>query len=182
MKPRNVEKRLKVSDVMSTGIITISPDNSLIEAGKLMGQNRIDNLLVVENNKPSGIITTTDIVKKAISQGNPPTIKVKEIMSSPIKFVSHDEEILHVVDKMLINNTKRFPVLDMNKQELVGIVTIKDVLRAMPDYFIDKIEWLRIHPVGGKKGEKVKGMCDLCRGFTEELSFSGGLWVCQNCE
>jgi len=176
------KKRFLVKDVMSTGIVTIEPNDILIEAGKRMSENRIDNLLVVENGVLKGIITSTDIIKKGLAEGKSPRIKVKEIMTTPVKFVSQDEQVLHVIDKMLMDNIKRYPVMDMEKKELVGIITIKDVMRAMPNYLLDKIEWLRIKPGSEKKTKNVKGICEVCGKFTKDLRFSGGMWVCGDCE
>jgi CBS domain-containing protein len=176
------KKRLLVKDIMSTGIITVEPNDTLMEAGKRMSENRIDNLLVVDDGILKGIITSTDIIKKALAEGKSPKTKVKEIMAAPVKFVSEDEQVLHVIDKMLMENIKRFPVMDMEKKELVGIVTLKDILRVMPNYLMDKIEWLRIRPGGDKKTKTVKGVCEVCGKFTKELKFSEGMWVCSDCE
>ncbi|MBN2094839.1 MAG: CBS domain-containing protein [Candidatus Aenigmarchaeota archaeon] len=176
------KKRLLVRDVMSTGIITVEPNDTLIEAGKRMSENRIDNLLVVENGVLKGIITSTDIIKKGLAEGKAPKTKVKEIMTAPVKFVSEEEQVLHVVDKMLMDNIKRFPVMDMKRKELVGIITVKDIMRAMPNFLLDKIEWLRIRPGSEKKSKKVKGICEVCGKFTKDLKFSNGMWVCAECE
>jgi len=176
------KKRLLVRDVMSTGIVTIEPNGTLMEAGRKMSDNRIDNLLVVEDGVLKGIITSTDMIRKALAEGKSPRIKVKEVMTSPVKFVAEDEQVLHVIDKMLMENIKRFPVMDIEKKELVGIITIKDVMRTMPSFLLDKIEWLRIRPGGDKKTKKVKGICEMCGKFTQELRFSEGMWVCEDCE
>jgi len=176
------KKRFLVKDIMSTGIVTIEPNELLIDAGKKMSENRIDNLLVVEDGVLKGILTSTDIIKKALAEGRSPRTKVKEIMTAPVKFVDQNEQVLHVVDKMLMDNIKRYPVMDMEKKELVGIITIKDVMRAMPNYLLDKIEWLRIRPGMEKKTKTVKGICEVCGKFTKDLRFSNGMWVCADCE
>ena len=56
-------KKVKVKDVMSSPLITISPDEEIIEASRLMRKNLIKRIPVVEKGKLVGIITDTDIAK-----------------------------------------------------------------------------------------------------------------------
>jgi CBS domain-containing protein len=176
-------KRLKVKDVMTTDLAKVSSNATLQQAAKKMAEYRVGNVLVVENSKLIGIVTETDMVRKAIAKNKGAKIKIKEIMTSPVIYVSPDDEISHTSDKMLMNNITRIPVVNLEKKEVVGIVTMKDVLRALPGFLLDKIEWLRIHPDGGElKKKQVKGICEVCGKYTENLRFSRGLWVCEDCE
>lgn len=177
------QKRLRVRDAMTTSLVTVPPNTTLDKVAKKMKENRIGNVLVVEDGKLKGIITETDIVRKAVAKNKSAKVLAKEIMTSPVKFVSPDDELMHVSDKMLMNNITRLPVVDIQKNELLGIVTIKDILRVMPGFLMDKIEWLRIHPEGKEsKGKTVKGVCEVCGKYTNDLRFSRGLWVCADCE
>lgn len=176
-------KRLKVKDAMTTVLATVTPDTTLDKVSKKMKEYRVGNVLVVENSKLVGIITETDVVRKAVAKNKSPKTKAKEIMTSPVKFVSPDDELLHVSDKMLMNNITRLPVVNLQKNELLGIITLKDILRVMPGFLLDKIEWLRIHPSGAEgDGKRVKGICEACGKYTNNLTFSRGLWVCEDCK
>lgn len=175
-------KRLKVKDVMTTDIAKVSPNATLQQAAKKMAEYRVGNVLVVENSKLKGIVTEMDIVRKAVIKNKSAKTKVKDIMANPVIFVSPDDEILHVSDKMLMNNVTRLPVVDLEKKEIVGIITMKDVLRVLPGFLLDRIEWLRVHPGGEAKSRQVKGICEVCGKYTENLRFSKGLWVCEECE
>lgn len=52
----------KISSVLSKNIISVAPETSLEEAAFLMKENKIRRLLVIDENKLSGIITATDLV------------------------------------------------------------------------------------------------------------------------
>ena len=52
-----------ISEVMSTPLITVSPDETIWEAAEIMKKNKIHKILVQQNNKIIGILTATDIVK-----------------------------------------------------------------------------------------------------------------------
>jgi CBS domain-containing protein len=177
------KKKLQVADVMTTDLATVSPEATLQEASKKMKEYRVGNVLVTKNGKLVGIITESDIVRKAVAKAKSSKTKVKSIMSSPVKYVAPDEDIMHVSDKILLNNITRLPVIDIKNKKLVGIITAKDILSVVPDFLQSKIEWLRIHP-GGKAKEKVriKGICEVCGKKTENLIFSDSLWVCEDCE
>lgn len=175
-------KRLKVKDLMTTDLAKVTPTANLQQVARKMVEYRVGNVLVVENNRLIGIVTEMDLARKVIAKNKSSKTKVKDIMASPVIYVSPDEEILHISDKLLMNNITRLPVVDLEKKEIVGIVTMKDILRVLPGFLLDKIEWLRIHNGGELKGKQVKGICEVCRKFTKNLKFSRGLWVCEDCE
>lgn len=178
-----LRKKLKVADIMTTDLATVSPDTTLKDAAKKMIRYRVGNVLVVNKGRLRGIVTDTDFVRKAAAKGKGPRTKVKEIMTSPVKFVSPEEDIFHVSDKLLMNNVTRLPVVDLKNKKLVGIVTVKDILRVVPELLQNRLEWLRVHPGGKAKTDiRIKGICEVCGKRTKNLIFSDGMWVCDECE
>ncbi|MCK4429238.1 MAG: CBS domain-containing protein [Candidatus Aenigmarchaeota archaeon] len=183
MKIPFFNKRLKVKDVMTTEIAKVSQSTTLQQAAKKMAEFRVGNVLVIENNKLKGMVTEMDIVRKATAKNKGPKTRVKDIMASPAIFVSPEDEIMHISDKMLMNNMTRMPVVDLKKKSVVGIITMKDILRVLPGFLIERIEWLRVHPSGETKTtHRVKGVCEVCGTFTNKLRFSKGVWICEDCE
>ena len=183
MRELNRGRRLRVKDAMTTELAKIPPEATLKDAAETMMKYRVGNVLVVDGEKLVGILTERDIVRKAVAKNKTSHAKVKEIVDQNVMFVSPEDELLHASDKMLRNKLSRLPVVDLESREVVGIITSKDILSVLPDFLIEKIEWLRIHPGGdAKKGKHIKGVCDLCGKFTDDLRFSKGLWVCEDCE
>ncbi|OQX86578.1 MAG: hypothetical protein B6D55_05735 [Candidatus Omnitrophica bacterium 4484_70.2] len=178
-----LRKKLKVEDLMTCDVATVTPDTTLKEAAEKMAYYRVGNVLVVHNNRLEGIVTDTDLTRKAIAKGKGPNTKVKEIMTSPVKFVSPEDDVFHVSDKLLMNKITRLPVIDVKNKKLLGIITTKDILRVVPDFLLNKIEWLRVHPGGkAKRGKNIKGICEVCGKKSNDLRFSKGLWVCEEHE
>ncbi|MGC9310740.1 MAG: CBS domain-containing protein, partial [Candidatus Aenigmatarchaeota archaeon] len=149
-------KRLKVKDAMTTELAKIGPDATIKDAAKTMSEFRVGNVLVVDDNeKLVGLITERDIVRKAVAKGKLSSTKAKDLVTTPIMFVSPEDELIHASDKMLRNKITRLPVVDLEKKEVIGILTMKDIMSVLPSYLMDKIEWLRIHPGGeAKKGKR----------------------------
>jgi CBS domain-containing protein len=65
---RDLMKTLRIKDVMVTGVITISPDMELCEATKMMVEEKIGCLPVVEDSRLVGLITETDILMQYLKE------------------------------------------------------------------------------------------------------------------
>jgi CBS domain-containing protein len=65
---RDLMKTLRIKDVMVTGVITIPPDTDVCEATKIMMQEKIGCLPVVEDNMMVGLITETDILMQYVKE------------------------------------------------------------------------------------------------------------------
>ncbi|MCK4730431.1 MAG: CBS domain-containing protein [Candidatus Aenigmarchaeota archaeon] len=174
-------KKLRVRDAMTTELAQVLPNTTIQSAAKKMEEFRVANVLVIDKGKLIGMVSERDITRKAVAKNKCSKTKVKDIMESPVKYVSPDEDLLHASDKMLMNKIRRLPVIDLEKKEVIGIITMKDIMSVLPTFLLDKIEWLRIHP-GGEAKKRVKGICEVCGKFTNDLKFSRGLWICGDCE
>ncbi len=174
-------KKLRVRDAMTTELAQVGPNTTIQAAAKKMEEYRVGNVLITDKGKLIGIMSERDIARRAVAKNKSSKTKVKDIMQSPVKYVSPDEDLLHASDKMLMNKIRRMPVIDLEKKEVIGIVTMKDIMSVLPTFLLDKIEWLRIHP-GGEAKKSVKGVCEVCGKFTNNLTFSRGLWVCEDCK
>jgi CBS domain-containing protein len=183
MREAGFDKKLKVKDAMTTELAKIAPNATLRDAANMMIKYRVGNVLVVDGERLIGLLTERDIVRNAVAKDKPSSAKVKDIVPENVMFVSPEDDLMHASEKMLRNKISRLPVVDVENMEVIGIITSKDIMAVLPDFLMDKIEWLRIHPGGAaKKGRHIKGVCDLCGKFTEDLLFSDGLWVCSECE
>ena len=86
---------LQVSDVMSTDVVTICPDQTIASAAQIMAENNISCLVVVDATKVAGIITETDFIKRVgIGKNDFNKVRVAEIMSSPVESIHPDFSIL----------------------------------------------------------------------------------------
>ena len=119
---------MKVKDIMTRNVKTISPNATMEEAAQEMRENKIGCLVVVEGEKPIGIITERDLAYKIIAQGKSLETKVREVMSSDLKTIEKDANIKQAAKLMASHVIRRLPVVEKGK--LIGIVTIDDIMRA----------------------------------------------------
>jgi PAS domain S-box-containing protein len=124
---------LNVGDVMSKEVATISPEETVISAAKIMSDNKISCLVVVDSGNVEGIITETDVLRRIGSNSKDfYRTKLGRIMSSPVESVTSDLSVLEASKIMGARHIKRLPIIDEGK--LVGIVTQTDLVRALTSY------------------------------------------------
>ena len=123
--------RLHISSVMVKDVFTVPQSMQLEEVAKLMLDNGIGSVPVMDDDKMVGIVSKADFVTLATGIAFD-KITVKEIMSKDLVSASPTDRLIHARRLMLESNVGRLPVLDDDK--LVGMITSKDLMRAFIDF------------------------------------------------
>src|SRR3954447_7728468 len=119
-----------VSDVMSSNVRLITPEDSVQQATRLMRDEDTGVLPVGEGDRLVGIVTDRDVALRVIAEGKDPQhTKVRDVMSQEPKYVFEDENLAHVADNMARQQLRRLPVVNRDKR-LVGVVSIGDLARG----------------------------------------------------
>ena len=110
-------------------VVTIGADCTVRKAAELMNEHQISCLIVVENEKPVGIVTERDMLNRIINKPRQPEkTTVREIMTSPLTVASPEMRAGDAAKLMLERNIKKLPVTENGL--LVGIVSLTDLLRC----------------------------------------------------
>jgi len=126
----NKEPPSIVKNVMAKTVITIDKDSSVHEAAKIMSEKLIGCIVVTDEDKPIGIATERDILQRVVAKGlDASKVKMKDIMSKPLITVSGDTLIINATRIMQKSKVRR--LLVMEKGKIVGIITERDLLRAL---------------------------------------------------
>ena len=116
-----------VHEVMTRDVKIASPEDNLQIAAAMMDDADCGILPVGENDRLVGMLTDRDITLRAVAKGKAPDqCKVRDVMSSEIKYIYEDETVEDAERNMSRLQIRRLPVLDRNKR-LVGIVSLGDV-------------------------------------------------------
>jgi CBS domain-containing protein len=112
-------------------VISIAPENSIVEACRLMENHDIGCLVVQEKGKMCGILTDRDVALKVSGQSKDPNrTRVREVMSrSPIR-IPVDKGLQELTNLMRVHRVRRVPIVD-GLDEVLGIVTMDDVLQLI---------------------------------------------------
>lgn len=119
-----------VRKLMTKGPPTIAPDKTVVEAVEAMKRHSVGSILVGESDdKAVGIVSEADIVRKVLAAGaKPDTVKVGEIMSSPLISVDVKTPIYRIYNTMTENRIRHLVITDQDQK--VGFVSVKDLLRG----------------------------------------------------
>jgi len=118
-----------VGEVMTRNPVRLSADSSVVDAARAMSDMRIGTVVVMDGNKPCGIVTDRDITVRAIATGSDPaTTKLADISSKELAVVRPDQTIDDAMQMMKAHDVKR--VLVMSDSTLEGIVSLGDLARG----------------------------------------------------
>jgi CBS domain-containing protein len=121
---------MKISECMTRDVRIANPNETIRDAARMMCECDAGILPVGENDRLVGTITDRDIVARAVAQGRDGKTKVRDVMSSDIKFCFDDEDMDHVIQNLGDLQLRRLPVLNRDKR-LVGIVSLADAARKV---------------------------------------------------
>ena len=120
-----------VRDIMSKDVKVVRPDSSVKEVVATMNKFDIGSIVVVQGNRPVGIITERDILRRIVQPClAPETLTARQVMTSPVLTISETASIDEAAKLMAKKKVKKLPVMD--KQKLVGIVTLTDIVTKVP--------------------------------------------------
>jgi len=176
-----VNSKLPVRDVMISPVITITLEDTVAKAAKVMLKNGIGGLVVVENSHAVGMITERDFVGLLAKKQSPGELLVKNVISKKLITISPDEGLMEAAKLIVKTGKRKLPVMENNK--LVGILTADDIVKAAPG----EVETLR--ELTNIKSEDVtfhesptSGNCEACGNYSEKLFEVNESFVCEDCK
>ncbi len=122
-----------VKDILSKkdpNIYTISPDETVFNALKVMAEKNIGALIVTDGEQVQGIFSERDYARKVILKGkSSKDIKVSEIMTPKVLVVTPQNTVDECMALMTEKHVRHLPVIENDK--LVGVVSIGDIVKQV---------------------------------------------------
>jgi CBS domain-containing protein len=126
-----------VADVMTRGVRSMSPQDTVVLAAQAMDELNVGVIPVCDGDKLVGMVTDRDIVVRGVAQqADPKTMKLADVMSTNVRCATEDEDVDDVLSEMAETQIRRMPVIDQQKR-LVGMITIGDIAAKDPDDDVD---------------------------------------------
>lgn len=123
-----------IETLVSREPVSISANASIREAAEKMTNEEVSSLLIFdaevsteEDAPPSGVITDKDLRKRVLAVGLADTTPVREVMSTGLVFVEHNQRVFEAMLIMLRRNLHHLPVLKKNRT--IGVLSLSDVVR-----------------------------------------------------
>lgn len=144
---------MRIADVMTRDVASISPDATLQEAAERMRALDVGAIPVVRDGRPVGVITDRDLTIRGIADGRTPTdTSVGQLMSDDVVYVRASDYVEDAAEVMQARQVRRLLVID-DDERLCGIVSLGDLaLRGESDDLseetLEDVSWPG-HPQGG---------------------------------
>ena len=121
---------MKISEVMTRDVETVTPDQTAREAASFMLQADAGSIPVKDGDRLIGMITDRDIAVRGVAKGHGPDTPVRDLMSDGLVCARMDDEVEDIAIKMADAQVRRLPVID-ESENLVGIVSLGDLAREV---------------------------------------------------
>jgi len=116
---------MRVGDIMTADVRTVSPADTFAEIAKVLADNRISSVVVRDGEDVVGIVTERDVVRAVAEGVDPQTVTVGERMTKDLATIDRKTDLADAAKLMAERRIRHLPVLD--KGSLAGIVSIRDL-------------------------------------------------------
>ena len=129
-------------------VFSISPEATVFDALKMMSDDNSGALMIMRDGKVQGILSERDCVRKVDLLGRTSReTRVSEIMTSKVVYVEADQPLEECMAVMIDKGVRHLPVFD--KGELLGLISVRDVLKEVVDVQKFLISQLEHYITGG---------------------------------
>jgi CBS domain-containing protein len=121
-------------------LITISPEQTVVEACQRLYEKNVGCLLAVENGRLKGILTDRDIALKVTREKkDAQQTKVRDVMTPNPIAISVNRKLSDLTTLMHAHHVRRVPIIDTN-DAVIGLVTLDDLLVLLSNEMVDMRE------------------------------------------
>ncbi|MDX9698144.1 MAG: putative nucleotidyltransferase substrate binding domain-containing protein [Rhodocyclaceae bacterium] len=118
-----------IRDFCRREVVSCAPQDALVDTVATMRARNISSIVVCDDGNPVGIFTDRDLRNKVVAEGrSPESLRVADIMNSPLAVISEDEVLYRALYQMSRRGIHRLGVVDRSGK-LAGIITDTDILR-----------------------------------------------------
>ncbi|RUM42532.1 MAG: CBS domain-containing protein [Desulfurobacterium sp.] len=134
---------MPVRDLIQRKVVTVEPDDTVMLAAQRMKDKMVGSLVVLDGDRPAGIITDRDIAIRVVGAGkDPTTTQVREVMTRDPITIRDDASFFELTKTFRDAAVRRLVVVD-REGKLLGLISIDDVLELLTAEFANLITAIR---------------------------------------
>lgn len=181
--------KLLVLDIMTQDPILVDTRATLLDCVKKMVKERVGSVLIVDKKRLVGLISNKDIMWAIIKKSKSDLTNINAVDISPRKIATTkpNATVDEAWSKMKKLKFERLPVI--HEGELVGLITMKDILNFNPEHYQELRDFEKIKEEASKLkrikrrdlyGPRTSGICEEC-GNEGSLQRVNGMLICDSC-
>ena len=117
---------MRAREVMVKAPVTLPVDTTIHEAATVMDRAAVGAVVILDGERPVGLVTDRDLVTRALARRLPPDARVDGVMSNGVVCVDADADLSGVASILSTHPFRRVPVVDHDR--IVGMVTLDDLI------------------------------------------------------
>ncbi|GAB3025450.1 CBS domain-containing protein [Natronobiforma cellulositropha] len=187
-----MESDLSVRDILTNDYVAVSESDTVLDAVRLMREERVGYVLVVRGADPVGILTEWDVLGLVAAEESPKTTLLETAMSAPVLTVEASLPLSDAATKMTTDNIRHLVVTD--EEDVLGVLTQRDVIAAAGSFRATTVSPGLVsnsagpdeeteRPLVSNGGEEytTQGVCEACGALAASLREANGRLVCLDC-
>jgi CBS domain-containing protein len=133
---------MPVKDLIQRKVVTIEQDDTVMLAAQRMKDKMVGSLVVLDGDKPAGIITDRDIAIRVVGAGKDPSTPVGDVMTRDPVTIREDASFFELTKTFREAGVRRLIVVD-REGKLLGLISIDDVFELLTTEFANLITAIR---------------------------------------
>jgi CBS domain-containing protein len=121
---------MKLNDLFTREVITAGPKEPLAAIARRMEEHNVGTIVVVEDERPVGIVTDRDLALAIGARGVSPRAPVQEVMTRHVLAIPEDTGIFTATKYIRECGVRRLPIVD-HDDKVVGLVSLDDLVRVL---------------------------------------------------
>ncbi len=167
------ESTTRIDKIMSTPVVSLDISRTAAHAAALMTEKRVGSVIVTKNDRPFGIVTERDLVRRYYRD-----TLLERLASHPLISVGPSTTVEKVAEIMLRNKIRKLPVIDENGM-VSGMVTVANLAMFLLSTRRQSLTLSILQAVSRGKAPR----CDSCNGTSEiQWCDSCNRFMCRTCE
>ncbi len=128
-----------VDSAMTGKVVTLSEDDNLLTAARVMSERVLSCLVVARDGVPTGVLSERDIVRLSRQGGDPARARLGEVMSRPVLTIQADDLLATAMHRMEQSDIRRLVVVDQ-AGHLAGLITRHDLVKALQEHYVELLQ------------------------------------------
>lgn len=129
-----------VKDFLKRQLLSVEPQDKVSDAAQLMEKENVGCVLVLDHQKPRGIITDRDIVVRCVAKNiNTDDCRVQDVMTDSLTTVRDTDDLLDCIEAMKKAGVRRIPVVN-EEGNGIGLISLRDILSKLSREFSEVIQ------------------------------------------